>query len=156
MSTLASSNRASGLRVSSAIAACINTPRHAWQHVQMRSADIQVPPAGPSHVKLGCMRPEVLTEPPGQLCCQSAPYPLSCAHTRFMKYMIPTHLELPHSFIQPAHLVQRQAAAAAQHTAGGVDPAGELKVPQGLCILLLLHLDLTQAVPAGTTNNTVQ
>jgi hypothetical protein len=73
-----------------------------------------------------------------------------------MKYMIPTHLELPHSFIQPAHLVQRQATAAAQHTAGGVDPAGELKVPQGLCILLLLHLDLTQAVPAGTTNNTVQ
>lgn len=58
------------------------------------------------------------------------------------------HLELPCALLQAPHLVQSQPAAAPQHTAGGVDPAGQLKVAQRLTILLLLDQDLAQTIPA--------
>lgn len=62
--------------------------------------------------------------------------------------------ELPCCFLQAPHLVEGQATAAAQDTAGWVDGAGQLKVPQSLSKLLLLHHDLAQAVPAGTHTGT--
>jgi hypothetical protein len=88
MSTLASSKRASGLRVSSAIAACTNRPRHAGQHVNLRSTYVQGPTVQASYVKLGCMRTEGLTEAPGQLVPSGRSVPLPealsgtvCLHT---------------------------------------------------------------------------
>lgn len=62
------------------------------------------------------------------------------------------HPQLPGGLVHAAHLVERKATAAAQHAAGGVDPAGQLKVAQRVCMLLLLYQDLAQAIPAGAHN----
>lgn len=62
--------------------------------------------------------------------------------------------ELPCCFLQAPHLVEGQATAAAQDTAGWVDGAAQLKVAQSLGKLLLLHHDLAQAIPSGTHTGT--